>query len=95
MLYDNTITLSDIIEKHDGVCDIKYKDKTLPLDLILELDNNNTCDNTRDNFQEEYTNCIDDTLYDFLLKNERRIHKVKKSAKRKPMKLRMTLRRKF
>lgn len=87
------ITISDIVECKGKICDIEYKDLAIPVGLIVE--NTNSSNNT--NYEEIYDDkCINDNLYFNILKNEKR-KRIKKynSKKNKPLKLKLTLKRKI
>jgi hypothetical protein len=88
----STITLSDIIEGNNGVCDIKYKDKTLPVGLILELEAPAGIYPYNEEVHETF---IDETFYNNLLLNEKRKQKQSHTRKRKPIKIKLSLKNKI
>lgn len=87
---NNQITIGDIIEERGEICDIKHKDKALPIGLIIE----NPKYNDVTHYGENYLEVVDDFLFDNLLKNEKRRKMKIKTKKRKPLKLCLTLKNK-
>ena len=87
------ITISDILEANDVVCDIKYRNIALPLGLLIE---NSVHD---ENINEKYVNTygedsVDDNLYNKLLHNEKLRRMYKKTKKNRPLKFKLSLRNK-
>lgn len=89
---NSIITISDIIEGNDGICDIKYKDKSLPLGLILELEKPSENDAYTEIFEDSVT---DEVLFNYLLLNEKRKYKKSKTRKSKPIKIRLSIKNKI
>ena len=87
---NNQITIGDIIEERGDICDIKHKDKALPIGLIIE----NYKYIEPINYNENYSELVDDILFNNLLKNEKRRKIKTKTKKRKPIKLCLTLKKK-
>lgn len=88
------ITLSDIIEGNDGICDIKYKDMSLPVGLVLELEKPkpSETDMYTEVFEDSFTN---EELFNYLLLNEKRKYKKSKTRKSKPIKIRLSIKNKI
>lgn len=82
----NQISIPNIIEEKNEVCNIRFKDLALPIGLLREVD----CPSDV-SYPEEVCDCISNDLYDKLLYNERRKKIRKKTKKNKPIKISLTL----
>ncbi len=90
------ITISDIVEEKNGICDIKYKDMSLPPGLILENNNNIKDENVFELFPEENDDIIiNEDLFNKLLHNEKRKRLHNKTRKVRPTKIVLTLKNKL
>lgn len=86
------ITIPDIVEEKNSICDIRYKDLCLPPGLLLETEPPYTHEYMED---QDTSFVISDELFENLLKNEKRRRVHKKTRKMRPNRMILTLKNKL
>lgn len=86
------ITIPDIVEEKNKICDIRYKDLCLPPGLLLEIEPSSSYEYSE---EPEVSAVIADELFENLLKNEKRRRVHKKTRKIRPTKIMLTLKNKL